>query len=154
MDVAIEDFVAVSGLEEMDSIRTRDQFRISELQYLNATFYLRTRKDTYLVKFNRRCHELNEAEVTADIRFDSKTLQSRFDTIRGCRIEKIFAIDEAAGRGTGNARYGTRSGTRLEKSHERLIIGAACRLPVFVRGADFVHFGLDPRLDDQVCFLG
>lgn len=93
VDDAIEDFVAVSGLEEMDSIRTRDQFGISELT--ERYILLRTRKDIYLVKFNRRCHELNEAEVTADIRFDSNKLRARFDTIRGCRIAKIFAIDEA-----------------------------------------------------------
>jgi hypothetical protein len=30
------------------------------------------------------------------VRHDSRYIHSRFDTIRGCRIDKIFALDEAA----------------------------------------------------------
>jgi len=98
-DDAIEDFVALSGMEEIDSIKTREQFRISELsEHSERYIFLRTRKDLYLVKFNRRCHELDDVEITPDIRFDSGTLRPHFDTIRGCRIEKIYAIDEAEAR--------------------------------------------------------
>ena len=92
-DDAIDDFVALSGLEEMDSIRTRNQFGMSELT--ERYTILRTRKDVYLVEF-QRCRELRfDNEVTPDIRYDKNVLRSRFDTIRGCRIKKIFAIDEA-----------------------------------------------------------
>jgi hypothetical protein len=93
VDEAIEDFVAVSGLEEMDHIRTRDQFGTSELTERYAI--LRTRKDVYLVEFQRCPPKFNNNEVTPDIRFDTNVLRTRFDTIRGCRINKIFAIDEA-----------------------------------------------------------
>jgi hypothetical protein len=95
-DEAIENYVALSGLEEMDSIKTREQFRISEISELSERYiFLRTRKDIYLVKFKRRCYELDDVEVTPDIRLDGGTLRPHFDTIRGCRIEKIYAIDEA-----------------------------------------------------------
>ncbi|MGB5331136.1 MAG: DUF6491 family protein [Woeseiaceae bacterium] len=93
VDDAIEDFVAVSQLEELDSIKSREQFGISELS--ERYILLTTRKDTYLARFTRRCYELNENQVTPDIRFDRWTLRARFDTIRGCRIEKFFAIDAA-----------------------------------------------------------
>lgn len=93
VDDAIEDFVTVSGLEELDSINSREQFGISELS--ERYVLLTTRKDTYLARFTRRCYELNENQVTPDIRYDRWTLRARFDTIRGCRIEKFFAIDKA-----------------------------------------------------------
>ncbi len=93
VDDAIEDFVAVSEPEEMDRIRTRDQYGISDLT--ERYVILRTRKDVYLVQFQRCPPKFNNDDVTPDIRFDTNVLRSRFDTIRGCRIKKIFAIDEA-----------------------------------------------------------
>ena len=93
VDDAIADFVSSSELEEMDIIRTRDQYGISELT--ERYIVLRTRKDVYLVRFDRRCPELNQLKVTPDIRYDKDALRPRLDTIRGCRIKKIFAIDEA-----------------------------------------------------------
>ena len=93
-DDAIDDFVALSGLEEMDSIRTRNQFGTSELT--KRYTILRTRKDVYLVQFQRCPPEFDADDVTPDIRYDRSVLRSRFDTIRGCRIKKIFVIDEAS----------------------------------------------------------
>lgn len=92
-DEAISDFVALSELEEMDSIRTRNRFGASELTERYAI--LRTRKGVYLVEFQRCPPTFHNDEVTPDIRFDSNVLRARSDTIRGCRIKKIFAIDEA-----------------------------------------------------------
>ena len=92
-DEAISDFVALSGLEEMDSIRTRNQFGTSKLTERYAI--LKTRKDIYLVEFQRCPPRFNNDDVTPDIRYDKNALRPRADTIRGCRIEKIFAIDEA-----------------------------------------------------------
>ncbi len=93
VDDAIADFVSASELEEMDIIRTWDQYRTSDLT--ERYIILRTRKDVYLVRFDRRCHEPDERKVTPDIRYDKNALRPRADTIRGCRINKIFAIDEA-----------------------------------------------------------
>ena len=93
VDDAIADFITSSGLEEMDLIRTWDQYGTSDLT--ERYIILRTRKDVYLVRFDRPCPELHEFKVTADIRYDKNALRPRVDTIRGCRIKKIFAIDEA-----------------------------------------------------------
>ena len=93
VDEAIADFVVLSELEEMDRIRTRNQFGASELTERYAI--LKTRKDIYLVEFLRCPPKLNNGDVTPDIRYDKNVLRPREDTIRGCRIKKIFAIDEA-----------------------------------------------------------
>ncbi len=92
VDEAISDFVVLSELEELDRIRTQDQFGTSELTERYAI--LKTRKDVYLVEFQRCPPQFND-DVIPDIRYDKNTLRPRTDTIRGCRIKKIFAIDEA-----------------------------------------------------------
>ena len=54
------------------------------------------RRDEYLVEFARRCHELyDNSRITPDKRWDSNVVRARFDTIRGCRITAIYALDEA-----------------------------------------------------------
>ncbi len=54
-----------------------------------------TRRKTYLVEFNRACYELSETRVTPDLRREAKTIWARSDTIRGCQVDKIFALTEA-----------------------------------------------------------
>ncbi len=90
---AVADFIVVSELEEMDTVKTREQF---SYKYLSERYViLQMRRENYLVQFSRRCRELNEPYVTPDIRFDGNVLRAGFDTIRGCRIDKMFAIDDA-----------------------------------------------------------
>ena len=94
VDDAIADFVLAAELDEVDIIRTWDQYGTSDLT--ERYIILRTRKDVYLVRFDRRCPKLNELKVTPDIRYDKNALRPRVDTIRGCRIKEVFAIDEAS----------------------------------------------------------
>lgn len=90
---AIADFIVVSELKPKDIVRLRDQFNYD---YLSENYVvLKARGDYYLVQFQRRCHELREREITPDKRFDRNTLRAGFDTIRGCRIDRMFAIDAA-----------------------------------------------------------
>ncbi|MDH3615522.1 MAG: DUF6491 family protein [Gammaproteobacteria bacterium] len=89
---AVDDFIVVSELKELDTVRMREQFHYTELS--EHYIILKTRKENYLVKFQRRCRELNEREVTPDIRFERNTLRAGFDTIRGCRIDRMYAIDK------------------------------------------------------------
>jgi len=90
---AIDDFIVVSELEALESVRHRGQFnhKIITEEYVVLT----SRKDYYLVRFRRRCRELNENYVVPDIRYDRNKLRAGIDTIRGCRIDRLFAIDEA-----------------------------------------------------------
>ena len=89
---AVSDYIKVAELEEQDSIRTMGTFshRIISQRYVT----LETHKENYLVAFSRRCHELTQHEVTPDIRYEKNILRARFDTIRGCRIGQIYAIDK------------------------------------------------------------
>lgn len=90
---AVDDFIVVSELEALDVVRFRDQFnyKIISDEYVVLT----SRGDYYLAQFRHRCRELDEYEVRADIRLDRNKLRAGIDTIRGCRIDRLFAIDEA-----------------------------------------------------------
>ena len=89
---AVSDYIKAAELEEQDSIRTMGHWSHRVISQRYAT--LETKKESFLVEFSRRCHELTQNEVTPDIRYDSNVLRSRFDTIRGCRIGRIYAIDK------------------------------------------------------------
>ena len=91
---AVRDFIELRGLEELDALRsgTNDSW-----QQLDDQFIIYDgRRETYLVEFGRRCYELNDnTRITPDKRWDTNTVRAKFDTIRGCRIAKIYALTEA-----------------------------------------------------------
>jgi len=91
---AVRDFIELRELEELDRLKsgTNDGW-----QQLDDRFILYSgRRETYLVEFRRRCHELNDnTRIVPDKRWDSNTVSAKFDTIRGCRIDKIYRLDEA-----------------------------------------------------------
>lgn len=90
---AVDDFIVVSELEALDVARFRDQFNFKIIT--DEYVVLTSRGDYYLARFRRRCHELNQKEFAPDIRFNRNKLRAGIDTIRGCRIDRLFAIDEA-----------------------------------------------------------
>ena len=87
------DFIAVAELEPLDTARFQDQFSTQALTDEYAL--LQAREDRYLVKFLYRCHELYKDRFPADVRRDRNALRAGVDTIRGCRIDKIFSVDKA-----------------------------------------------------------
>lgn len=90
---AVDDFIVVSELEALDVVRFRDQFNYSAIS--DEYVILTSRGDHYLAQFRRRCHELNEYQVVPDMRYDRNRLRAGVDTMRGCRIDRLFAIDES-----------------------------------------------------------
>jgi len=90
---AVRDFIAVRGLPTTDRVRTArdDQWQDIDQNFL---LYLQRRR-AYLFEFARRCHELNEFPVVPDVRDSSNTIRAKFDTLRGCRIAKIYPLTEA-----------------------------------------------------------
>jgi len=91
---AVRDFVAVRNLEELDKLRSssNDSWQVIADEFI----IYETRKAAYLVEFTRACYELEDrTRIVADIRRERNIMRSRFDTIRGCRIRKIFALTEA-----------------------------------------------------------
>ena len=89
---AVRDFIAVRQLAETDKMRTSNNDRWEEIDQ-NFIIYS-VRREVFLVEFARRCHELDEYPVVPDVRNSGNTIRSRFDTIRGCRIARIFPLTE------------------------------------------------------------
>jgi hypothetical protein len=93
---AVLDFIYTSELEEVDSIRFFQQYTYT---YVNDQYVtIPTSSGDYLVAFTRSCPELRQNRFTpemVDYRDDNRTLRARFDTIRGCRIGKIYEVTAA-----------------------------------------------------------
>ena len=90
---AVRDYILVRGLPEVKEIRSTSDDSWDEL---DAHFIIyETRRDAYLVEFMRACFELSDSNIVADKRWNLNTIDARFDTIRGCRIDKIYALTES-----------------------------------------------------------
>jgi len=93
VDDAVVDYIAVSELQTLRTARMRHQW--SYKQVTERYVIVSARDDHYLVEFRRRCRELSDRHVTPDLRHERNVLRSGIDTIRGCRIDRMFAIDKA-----------------------------------------------------------
>ena len=92
---AVVDYIYANELKEVDQVRYFQQFTYTYINDRYAT--IPTYAGDYLIEFSRDCPELRQTRFTqdmADIRDDNRTLRARFDTIRGCRIGKIYEISE------------------------------------------------------------
>lgn len=100
---ATRDFVAANELEEVDEIRLDRQLTYNYVNDRYAT--VPTRRGDYLLEFQRNCHELRktsfdlqrgdlENNPMVDVRDNTNLLRSKFDTIRGCRIAKMYEISD------------------------------------------------------------
>lgn len=89
----VEDFIKVNELEETREIRSFDRL---DLTVLNDYYVIvGSRADFYLLRYFSRCRELPSGRVAADVRRDANVIRAGADTLRGCRIKSIYAIDEA-----------------------------------------------------------
>lgn len=95
-DEAVRDYIAAAELEETDRIRTGSRANIG-FTPLNEYFVIFANRDEhYLAEMRRRCYELlDNSRIVPDVRRDSTGISARFDTFRGCLIDKIYLIDEA-----------------------------------------------------------
>ena len=91
-DQALHDFIEIEQLDEQSDIRTSSRDR---REIINADFIIyKAQGRDYLIEFRSSCRDLVERNVVADKRWDAHTLRARFDTINGCLIAKIYALDE------------------------------------------------------------
>ncbi|HEX5788497.1 MAG TPA: DUF6491 family protein [Woeseiaceae bacterium] len=92
---AVLDFIHANELAEVGQFRYFQQF---SYVYVSDSFVtVPTYSGDYLVEFAHSCPELRQLRVTPDMmdqRHDNRTIRARFDTIRGCRIGKIYEISE------------------------------------------------------------
>ena len=89
---AIDDFIAVSDLEEVASIRSYQQF---EHEVLNERYVIvYTRKEKYLLAYEQRCHVIYDMARRPDRRADPYSIYADTDTFRGCHIKALYTITE------------------------------------------------------------
>lgn len=88
---AILDFIEVRELTELDRMRASDRDSWDELTMTYIVF--KSRRNRHLVEFARPCYEMRDnTQVTADNRSDPNHIRARFDTIRGCRINRLWEL--------------------------------------------------------------
>lgn len=90
----IEDYVVASQLQDVDLIRKTDR---DSWQYVNDRFIIyRGRPSDYLIEFRHSCEGLNDNGrlPPVDLIHDHRNLRAT-DTIRGCIVEKIYAISSS-----------------------------------------------------------
>jgi hypothetical protein len=89
---AVKDFIEVNELTEVSVIRTMKQYEYDRLS--DGYVIVEANRKFYLVQLFGRCREISDTEVSPDFRRDSKALRAGEDTIRGCRIQKIYPIED------------------------------------------------------------
>jgi len=90
---AIDDFIKVAELPATDDIRTGTQ--VHHTRITDHYIILHDSKKYWLTKYRRKCHELRDTgQVTPDVRHQRNLIRARFDTYRGCRIDKIYEVSE------------------------------------------------------------
>lgn len=93
IDQAVRDFIELRELESLDALVSGSNDGWREIS--DYFILYEGRRDAYLVEFVRRCYELRDnTRITPDERWDKNRIRARFDTIRGCRIAAIYALDE------------------------------------------------------------
>ena len=90
----VRDYVGVGELEDVKHIRV---YNHDSWSYLTDDFVIyKGRADNYLFEFRRRCPELRDnSMIPADHRYDQNRLRANEDTLRGCRIGKIYPLTDA-----------------------------------------------------------
>ena len=91
---AVRDYLEVGELEDVEHIRT---FSRDSMEYVSDYHILyKARTSEYLIEFKRICREFRENRTVApDRRYDYNRLRSNEDTIRGCKIGKIYPLTTA-----------------------------------------------------------
>lgn len=89
---AVEDYIATAELVEIDAIKTRGQLNHKEIT--EKHIILQDSRNAYLATFSRRCPELSPENLQPDYRQDPNRIRARFDTYRGCRIDRLYELSE------------------------------------------------------------
>jgi hypothetical protein len=91
---AIRDYVDVGELGEVDRIRTHGTDAWTVLTHHFVIYNGRDGK--FLLELKRMCSELTDnTRITPDYRYDHNVMRSRFDTLRGCRIDGMYPLTDA-----------------------------------------------------------
>ena len=91
---AVRDYLVVGELQEVDRIRTHGNDAWSPVTDYFALY--KGRDGQFLLEFTRICRELTDnTRITPDRRYDHNVMRRGIDTLRGCRIDKMYPLTEA-----------------------------------------------------------
>ena len=91
---AIRDYIEVGELQEVDRIRTHGSDGWAPVTMYFAMY--KGRDGRFLLAFTRVCREMvDNTSITADRRYDHNVMRRGIDTLRGCRIDKMYPLTEA-----------------------------------------------------------
>ena len=91
---AVRDYVEVGELAQTDRIRTHGS---DSWRPLTLHFALYSGRDgAFLLEFTRLCREMfDNTSITPDRRYDHNVMRRGIDTLRGCRIDRMYPLTEA-----------------------------------------------------------
>jgi hypothetical protein len=91
---AVRDYVEVGELGQVDQIRTHGNDAWTPLARYFALY--KGHDGQFLLEFTRVCREMyDNTSITADRRYDRNVMRRGVDTLRGCRIDKMYPLTEA-----------------------------------------------------------
>lgn len=91
---ALRDYVEVGELEQTDRIRTHGSDNWAPLTLHFAIYSARDGR--FLLEFSRLCREMyDHTSATPDRRYDHNVIRRGIDTLRGCRIDRMYPLTEA-----------------------------------------------------------
>jgi len=92
--VAVRDYIEVGELVQVDQVRTHGSDAWAPLTRHFAMY--KGRDGNVLLEFARVCHEMyDNTSITPDWRYDHNVMRRRIDTLRGCRIDRMYPLTEA-----------------------------------------------------------
>ena len=91
---AVRDYVEVGELGQVDQIRTHGSDAWTPV---TRHFALYTGRDGhFLLEFTRVCREMyDNTSITPDRRYDHNVMRRGIDTLRGCRIDRMYPLTES-----------------------------------------------------------
>ena len=91
---AVHDYVEVGAIEQVDQIRTHGSDAWTPVTRHFAMY--EGRDGRFLLEFTRVCREMyDNTTITPDRRYDHNVMRRGIDTLRGCRIDKMYSLTEA-----------------------------------------------------------
>ena len=86
-------YVEIGELKEAGSVRTQSRDKWAPVTEHFAVY--EARDGHYLFEFDRACREMfDNSRITPDRRYDHSVMRRGVDTLRGCRIDKIYELTE------------------------------------------------------------
>lgn len=91
---AVRDYIDVGELAQVDRIRTHgsDEW----MPVTNHFAMYKGRDGRFLLEFTRVCREMfDNTSITPDRRYDHNVMRRGIDTLRGCRIDRMYPLTDA-----------------------------------------------------------